>query len=130
MGMRISIMMGAFPAEKVQNRAPAERGWPGKNPPAARQTVSIIPRELVPRTRPGVGCSPRRRKRVLIHPGHPVATYLLLRNSLGDSGRLYFPTSPVESGSVRVTSGGVAYVTLDFVEDFRSLRSRFWSWRP
>jgi len=41
-----------------------------------------------------------------------------------------FPASPVESGSVRVTSGGVAYVTLDFVEDFGSLRSLFWSWRP
>ena len=31
------------------------------------------------------------RRRVLIHPGHPVATYRLLRNSLGDSRRLAFP---------------------------------------
>jgi len=91
MGMEISIMMGAFPEEKVQNRAPAERGWPGKKLPAARQTVSTIPRELVPRARPGVGCSQRPRKRVLIHPGQPVATYLPPRNSLGDSCRLAFP---------------------------------------
>ena len=56
-------------------------------------------------------------KRLLIHLGHPVTIYRLLRNSLGELPPTCFPAPHVASGSVGETSGGVVYVREDFVED-------------
>jgi len=70
-------------------------------------------------------------QKTCLDPSWPSSLYISAAAEF--SGRLAsacFRASPAESGSVRVTSGGVAYVTLDFVQYMGSLRSLFWSWRP
>jgi len=50
------------------------------------------PQKIVTMGKEGaVGCASNRWKRLLIHPGHLVGRYYLLRNSLGDSRRLALP---------------------------------------
>ena len=69
-------------------------------------------------------CSSCSGKHILVYRGHPLATYSLLRNSLGDSRRLSFPRHLwhlVFCG----TSGGAAYVRFGFVEGMLSLLSLF-----
>jgi len=67
-----------------------------------------------------------RGKRVSVHPGHSVATYRLLGNSLGDFRRLASRTiCGIWFGRANLRRCSVTYVRVDFVEDILWLLSLF-----
>jgi len=87
--------------------------------------LSIIPRTLAVRTRPEGGMLLPSRV-MCLDPSWQFSRHISpAAKSTGRLPTTYFPTSPVASGLVGGTFGGVACVRLDFVEDMLSLLSLF-----